>query len=150
MIDLQAIRNNYLVYGLTDEQLGCVAELAEERHVEVGEVLCREGERGDELFIVLSGHFAVKVGAGELLAEVGTGSVVGEMGLIESRPRSATVEATEPSRVAALSQRALRQELIENGDLAFLILCNVARLLSDRLRGADTKLSTLMSAANQP
>ena len=56
----------------------------------------------------------------------------------------------EASRVAAISQRALRQILIENGDLAFLILCNLARLLSDRLQHADRKVAALVGAAPKP
>lgn len=143
MLDLQAIKNNYLVYGLTDDQLRSIANLASERLLQPGDALCHEGEKGDDLFIVIEGEFQVTVG-GERLAEIGPGSVIGEMGLIQPRPRSATVEAIQPSRVAAISQGALRQELTENGDLGFVILCNVARLLSDRLRTADGKLAALM------
>lgn len=146
MLDPQAIKDNYLVTGLTDEQLGCIAELAEERTVDQGEVLCREGERGEDLYIVIDGMFDVKIG-GEVLAQVGPSTVIGEMGLIEPRPRSASVEAVRTSHVAAINQRELRLTLIENGDLGFLVLCNVARLLSERLRHADGKLAALMGAA---
>ncbi len=147
MLDSQAIQNNYLVYGLTDEQLRNISELATSRELAPGEVLCHEGERADELFIVLAGRFAVRIGNGEILAEIGPGSVIGEMGLIDPRPRSATVEATETARVVAIPTADLRHNLVTDGNLGFVVLCNIARLLSERLRHADTKLATLMGAA---
>jgi CRP-like cAMP-binding protein len=53
----------------------------------------REGERGDELFIVLEGR--VHITRGEtVLSEVGPGEHFGEMALIRSMPRSATVTAS--------------------------------------------------------
>ena len=83
------------------------------------------------------------------LAELTPGSVVGEMGLIEPRNRSATVVAREESRVAAISQTDLRQLLVTDGNLGFIVLCNITRVLSDRLRQADEKLGTLMATAIQ-
>lgn len=149
MIDAQAFRTNHLVYGLTDEQLACIAAFATEQHFAEGEVLCRQGERGDELFILLEGRLRVQLQDGDELAELGPGSVVGEMGLIEPRPRSATVVAIEPSLVAAVSKSELRQELITDGNLGFLVLCNINRVLGDRLRQADDRLGTLMGTAVQ-
>lgn len=147
MLDPKAIQNNYLVYGLTSDQLYSVAELAIERELTEGEMLCRQGEIGGELFIVLEGGFSVQTAEGERLAEVGPNSVIGEMGLIESRPRSASVQATAPSRVAVLRSTDLREVMVTDGNLGFLVLCNITRVLSDRLRQADQKLDTLMTPA---
>lgn len=147
MLDLTSIQNNYLVYGLTPEQLASVAEIATERFLKPGEMLCRQGEVGGELYIVLEGNLSVQTGEGERLAEVGPNSVVGEMGLIESRPRSASVQATEPCRVAAIRSTDLREVMVTDGNLGFLVLCNITRVLSERLRQADQKLDTLMTTA---
>lgn len=144
MLDPQAIKKNYLVYGLTEDQLRSMSKLASTRDVAPGEVLCREGDRADEVFIVAEGRFAVRVGGGDQLAEIGAGSVVGEMGLIDPRPRSATVEAIDAAKVIAIPTADLRQELVTDGNLGFVVLCNIARLLSERLRNADAKLATLM------
>jgi CRP-like cAMP-binding protein len=147
VLDKNAIRNTYLVYGLTDDQLGSVAELATERSLEAGEVLCRQGEVGGELFIVLEGHLSVETSEGERLADVGPNSVVGEMGLVDARPRSATVVASEKSRVAVIRSSDLREEMVTDGHLGFLVLCNITRVLSDRLRHADAKLDALMETS---
>ena len=147
MLDPQAIKNNHLVYGLADEDLECLAEIATERTFATGESLCRQGDVGTDLFIVLSGRLSVRVGGGEQLAELSPGSVVGEMGLIEPRNRSASVVALEETRVAAISQTDLRQLLVTDGNLGFVVLCNITRVLSDRLRQTDDKLGVLMSTA---
>lgn len=144
MLDKNSIRNNYLVYGLTDDQLGSVASLAVERSLEAGEVLCRQGEVGGEMYIVLDGQLVVETAEGDRLADVGPNSVVGEMGLVETRPRSATVVAASKARVAAIRSSDLREEMVTDGHLGFLVLCNITRVLSDRLRQADAKLDGLM------
>ena len=147
MLEAQAIQNNHLVYGLSDEELGRIAGMATERRYETGDYLCRQGEIGGELFIVLEGRLRVQIGQHERLDEIGAGSVVGEMGLIEPRSRAASVVALETTRVAAISKDDLREELITDGNLGFIVLCNITRVLTDRLRQADEKLGTLMSTA---
>lgn len=147
MLEAKAIQNNHLVYGLSDEELGRIAEMATERVYQKDEFLCRQGEVGGELFIVLEGRLRVQVGQHEELDEIGPGAVVGEMGLIEPRSRAASVVALEKTRVAAISKADLREELITDGNLGFIVLCNITRVLTDRLRQADEKLGMLMSTA---
>ena len=147
MLEPRSIQNNHLVYGLSDEELGRVAAMASERTYAAGDFLCRQGEVGDELFIVLEGRLSVQVGHHERLDEIGPGSVVGEMGLIEPRSRAASVVALEDARVAVIPKADLREELITDGNLGFIVLCNITRVLTDRLRQADEKLGTLMSTA---
>lgn len=145
MLDPKAIQNTYLVTGLADDQLAIVAGLANERTVLKEEMLCRQGEPGGELFIVLQGHLSVQTAEGERLAEVGPNSVVGEMGLIDIHPRSASVQAQEDCRVAVIKTSDLREEMVADGHLGFFLLCNITRVLSERLRNADQKLDTLMT-----
>ena len=84
--------------------------LAALRPVEVaaGDVVLRQGDPGDDLCLVLSGRLAVRVdradGPPTLLDEVGPGGVVGEMALLTGQPRTATVVALEPSRLARLAR----------------------------------------------
>ncbi len=147
MLDPQAIQSNYLVYGLAGDQLQSIAEIAFQREVASGEALCLQGEVGREMFIVLEGRLSVQTPEGERLAEIGPNSVVGEMALIDTRPRSASVIALETVHVAAISSADLRELMATDGNLGFLVLCNITRVLSERLRHADARLDALMSAA---
>ena len=70
------------------------------RSLQAGEVLAREGEAGDELYLVLDGVLDVSVD-GRALGDLGPGAVVGERAILEGSTRTATLTATTPVRVAA-------------------------------------------------
>ena len=66
-----------------------------------GKTLVKQGDEGNELFLVLDGVIAVEVD-GEVMAEFGPGSVLGERALIEEHGRrTATLRATTKCKVAA-------------------------------------------------
>ena len=78
----------------------------EERAVAAGEHLVRQGDRAESLFVVLAGRLEVVLDehADLELDALGPGSIVGEIALMVGGTRSATVRATEPTRVLALSR----------------------------------------------
>ncbi len=65
--------------------------------------LIKEGEIGDHLLVVASGHVRIEKG-GQALAKLGPGMVIGEMALITGAPRSATVVADEEVEIFELSR----------------------------------------------
>jgi len=69
------------------------------RKVVAGEALTRQGDEGDELYLLLDGVLAVDVD-GEVLAELGPGAVLGERALLEGGLRTATLVARTPCKVA--------------------------------------------------
>jgi len=69
------------------------------RKVVAGDVLTRQGDAGDELYLLLDGVLAVDVD-GEVLAELGPGAVLGERALLEGGTRTATLTARTPCKVA--------------------------------------------------
>ncbi|WP_455198506.1 Crp/Fnr family transcriptional regulator, partial [Kaarinaea lacus] len=67
---------------------------------ETGTELCKEGEMGNTVFVILQGSAAVKKESGDktlTLGTLGTGELVGEISALLSMPRIATVEVTQPS-----------------------------------------------------
>jgi hypothetical protein len=71
----------------------------EVRRLEEGAVVTRQGEPGDELFLLLDGILVVEVD-GERVAEVGPGAVLGERALVEEGLRASTLVAITPVRLA--------------------------------------------------
>jgi hypothetical protein len=67
--------------------------------LKTGDVLARQGDKGDSLFLVLDGILEVTVD-GETLGDLGPGAVVGERAVLESSPRTATLTALTPVRAA--------------------------------------------------
>jgi putative ABC transport system ATP-binding protein len=85
----------------------------EEVHLAAGEILFRQGERGDLIYAITSGALDVyrelSDGGTEPLARVGPGNYVGELGPILNMPRSASVRASIDTVVVGYTVRSFRQ-----------------------------------------
>src|ERR671935_3330264 len=82
------------------------------KRLAAGETLVEQGERGDELYLLLDGVFAVEID-GEQVAEVGPGALVGERALLEGGTRKATLRAATPARVAVVPGDAVDRAALE-------------------------------------
>jgi hypothetical protein len=78
----------------------------EVRRLEAGAVVTRQGEPGDELFLLLDGILVVEVD-GERVAEVGPGAVLGERAMVEDGLRHSTLIALTPVRLAVANVDAI-------------------------------------------
>jgi CRP-like cAMP-binding protein len=94
-----------------------------------GEVLFKEGDHGDCMFVLLEGAMEVRI-AGETVEQSTRGALLGEMALIDHSPRGATVVATEPSRLARVDERRFNFIIQQNPFFAR----HVMKVLVDRLR----------------
>ena len=76
-------------------------------HLDAGYILCREGERGTQAFVLLEGEAEVRVGDDSLL--IGAGEVVGELATLDPhRRRNATVLANGPVDVLVYDVKTYR------------------------------------------
>jgi putative iron-dependent peroxidase len=122
-----------LFQGLDASQLDRLAELAAEVRAADGEILMRQGESGDEFFIVLSGHVVVER-EGLRLARLGPGDFLGEIALIDGRPRTATAIADGDVELLVLGNRQFEAVIEEFPGLGR----QIARALVDRIRRTVT------------
>jgi PPM family protein phosphatase len=100
-----------------------------------GETVITEGEKGEELFIVLSGQVKVMRGGAEL-AKLQAGDHFGEMALVRSQPRSATVISEGNSEMMQIRRTEFFEILRKEHQLAVKLLWQFLGVLADRL--ADT------------
>ena len=127
-----ALTNAALFRGLDKKDLKKIAKAAKIVRYDAGHVIIEEGSGGyGGLGVVLRGRCAVSKGGREV-AEVKPGQVFGEMSLIDDRPRSATVVASEPTEAAEISAWEFRAQIKENPELAL----NLLKSMSLRLREA--------------
>ncbi|HWB50498.1 MAG TPA: ATP-binding cassette domain-containing protein [Stellaceae bacterium] len=81
--------------ALDPAELTRIAETATLRHYEPGEVIIREGDVGNQLFLISEGEVEV-VREDHEVARLGPAEFFGEVALLSGQPRNATVIATEP------------------------------------------------------
>jgi CRP-like cAMP-binding protein len=141
-ITIATLREIGLFGALSDEVLDHLARVLRTMRVDVGEAVCREGEApAREMYVVLEGEIEVtkrsRRGRDMRVAILGPSDTFGEMSLIDMQARSATVRAIAPSRLIRMTSEDM--DALYRFDLKSyaLIILNIARDLSRRLRVAD-------------
>ena len=116
-----------------------LARQLEPVHVAAGEVIFRQGDAGEGLFLVVSGRLRVSVAADgpeRVLYDLGRGAIVGEMALLTDRPRAATVHAVRDSDLLLLRVSSFTS-LLERSPA---LVTGMIRLLVDRVLAVDRLL----------
>ena len=107
-----------------------------------GEVIVRQGEAGDCMYVIQAGQAEVlqeKENQEVRLAVLGEGDVFGEMALFEREARSATVRALGDLRVFTVDKRTFLRRIHQDPSLVFRIL----QKMSYRIRELDAELVRL-------
>lgn len=108
-----------------------------------GEVLFREGESGDQMFVLQSGRVRLtqqgRKGT-QVLATLGPGEFFGEMAILNNRPRSATAEVVEAAKLLVLDAQTFETMLMKNAEIAVRMILRMA----NRLDEANAKLEILV------
>jgi CRP/FNR family transcriptional regulator, cyclic AMP receptor protein len=108
-----------------------------------GTVLFREGDPGEEMYVVQSGRVEITKRAGgveKLLATLGQGEFFGEMSILNQKPRSATATAVEDARLLVIDPRTFDAMLRANAEIALRMI----KKLADRLQEADEQIENLL------
>jgi CRP/FNR family cyclic AMP-dependent transcriptional regulator len=138
-----------LFQGTSPEARRTLSERGRLRTFEAGDVLMRQGEESDAMYVILEGRVRVERDTPDhaepaVLAELGANDVVGEIGVLDGGARTATVTALEQTRTLELHRTLLAVVLIQYPDVAAELL----RTLSRRLRSTDEILDTLSRRAS--
>jgi CRP/FNR family cyclic AMP-dependent transcriptional regulator len=110
---------------------------------EPGQVIFKEGEAGDQMFIIIQGEVEIRkrtsMDTARTLSTFKPGDVFGEMALIENKPRSATAVATKASRMLVMNEPLFLAMIERNPDFAKKMI----QVLSERLRKANLLIQNL-------
>ena len=136
--------------GLRDEDIQWLFQVGQQRVVEAGTAIVREGARPSAIFVVIRGGFDVGVDAlmGEPLARLGTGELIGEISFLEGSPASATIVADEESVVLVVNNQVLNERFRENTAFAARMYRAFALVAERRLRNRVDHLAFLFDFAN--
>jgi CRP-like cAMP-binding protein len=131
--------------GLPEEALRAFAEQAEVLEVAAEGTVFNEQDAARQLYVLESGGLDVvkRRGGGEvLLSKIRPGESFGEMSFIDMQPRSASVRATVRCVVWTWPYAALHDRYCKDSKCYTLLVMNMARELSRRLRRADDMIAS--------
>jgi ATP/ADP translocase len=140
------LRSINIFEGLSVGELAAVASVTEEANYPPEEVVIKEGDPGDTLFLIISGKVAVIKGYGtdqEIeLDRIRAGDYFGEMALIEDTVRSATIRTLEESRLLSLHKREFTEIVREYPQIAL----HICKILGQRIRDLHVKIRGIQNS----
>ncbi|CAI8342906.1 MAG: CRP-like cAMP-activated global transcriptional regulator [Acidimicrobiales bacterium AG-410-I20] len=141
MPDATFFRETLLFGELPEADLEVIVSQSHDRDLRRGDIIFREEDPPDEIYIVLSGRIAIVNksidGRESMVALMESGDLFGEMGLFDGKGRSAQARALEDSVVTAIPYEPVRS-LYESNPI---FLWQVIEMLAGRLRNMDEALA---------
>ncbi len=124
-----------LFQDIPGELLSQVSQISKAKNYDNGEIIFKDGDIGDSMFIVLEGEISITKGDKEI-ALLEKGASLGEMALLDNENRSANAIAKEDSILLKINQDVFYELMESNAD----IMKQIIKLLTGRIRTANTKL----------
>jgi CRP-like cAMP-binding protein len=133
MIESSALQKYALFGGMIEAQIGKILPLLEEEKYEANCNIMIEGKQNDKIYFIEEGRVAVVKG-GIILSELKEGETFGEMEVLDIMPSEATIKSIIPVRLLVVSNRAFHEIYKTDLGVFALLIMNLARDLSRRLR----------------
>ena len=153
--DLERLRGMAIFAGVAPGELAPVVALMEEVEFKKGETLFEEGERGDAMYVIVSGAVRVMKGDGRgarherTLAVLEAGAVLGEMALVLNQPRSATAVATASGRSYRIGRARFSRLLRQHQAGACKMIFNLTKMLCARIHHINNTMVGLEERAER-
>jgi CRP-like cAMP-binding protein len=133
--------------GLTEKELEVIHKLLDEKHYKTGSFILRQGEPNNSVFFILEGSVSIQKHCltdekkDREITVLQTGDSFGEMELIDIQSCAASVVCLTDTTVITLSNKDL-YTLSKNHLMTYtMIILNLAREISRRLRATDNLLA---------
>jgi CRP-like cAMP-binding protein len=124
-----------LFTNLPKKTLDRLGRIVTERQFPAGTDIVNEGEVGAGFFLITDGAVEVLSKDGQRLNALKKGDYFGDMALLDGRPRSATIRATDPTTCLVMSRWDFMAEVRQNPDIALELLAE----MSERVRAAEAR-----------
>jgi CRP-like cAMP-binding protein len=133
--------------GLTSVELEEITQLCKDQKYPKNEVIFVQSSPGDEVYIVKKGRVHINIGLPweteqHTIRHFTDGEVFGELAILDKRPRSATVICDSDTEVITINCDALWDLFERNNHIGYIIIRNLATMLSTRLRHTNLLLIT--------
>jgi len=140
------ISTSAIAEGLTGEQIQKLAGIALFKEYSEGDIIIKENDKTTDLFLIDEGHVSVEIkrfpydATSQPFLLIKTKGMVGEFSFIDRSPRSANVRAHDKVTCLMLQGEKLESLIQSDNEIGFLLMRNMARLLSARIRSANLEL----------
>jgi diguanylate cyclase (GGDEF)-like protein/PAS domain S-box-containing protein len=135
-MNLVQLKDVELFKSLPDSTLSALLGQCQTVVLQPGETLFKDGDPGNHMYVTLGGHLTI-IKEGQEISQINSGQVFGEMAIIESKNRSATVEATAQTTLMEITKPQFDSLLASNDQFLFSLLTT----LSYRSRGNISDLA---------
>ncbi len=142
------LRTMGLFNHFTDDQLIALSRLLKPLPIEHGTTIFREGEPGEDLFLIREGtvHVTRQTAVGtQVLTTLGFGALLGEVSYLDRGERSTTAVAVGSGAVYRIPAEALDEVTQGHRDLAVSLLWSFWQTLAEKVRAANSQMSELFS-----
>jgi len=151
-LDREFLARTPIFAGLPERVIELIASSVRTLELAAGEQLLREGDPARSMFLVRSGEIEIfkqgKAGAEQRLAILTQGDCLGEMSLIDIQPRSASARARGVATVYVLELAELAKLYGSDIEAYALLILNISREISRRLRCADELIVSMGISAD--
>ena len=137
---VEVLRQMPLFRHLTYKEILRVLSVTQVVDFNTGDEILREGEPGDDLFILLKGKVRLHKD-GAFVTHLGPGAHFGEMALIDKRPRSVSASAEDRTRALVLRRREFNEIIRNEQRLSVKLLWSFVQVLAQRLRKTTADLT---------
>ncbi len=126
----QYLRQVPMLRTCSPEEIDHIADLGVTVLAADGQAIIRQGEPGNQFFVIATGSATV-TRDGHDVAALGPGDYFGELALFDPAPRNATVTATSPTTLVSVSRNPFRELLGEVSSLRDALLAGMATRLHE-------------------
>jgi len=134
------LKKIYIFSDLQVRELAAIGSITVERDYPKDEIVVKEGEAGDTMFLIISGEVSVIRNHGTeqetFIAKITEDDYFGEMALFEDKPRSATVKTNTEAKLLVLGKLEFEEIMREFPQISI----NICRVFSQRIREVQKKL----------
>ena len=151
---LEFLKSIPIFGGLEGAALERIIGMLEESAFPEGAIVCQQGDVGRTMYIVRSGEVVLsrigESGVPVRVVRLGPGEFFGETTLLEIHARSSTAVVDAPATIYVLSNSGFYKLYREDIQAYVMVITNICRELSRRLRKAEDRICELAEAAGDP
>jgi diguanylate cyclase (GGDEF)-like protein len=143
---LELLRRTDFLKLLSEDALRVLVSESREIDLAPGEILFAEGAEGRTMYVILDGELVVRKGEKQIACG-GPGSYYGEMALIESKKRSASVEALRPTRLIEITEEQFKTHVAANPAALLAMMRTISNRSRHDLENLDSDFQQLKGYA---